>query len=264
MVPHNSSQNVTQYLHGESGAAKWLRSLPVFPDSIERYGDDPRQFIEWYGAVDAKPVCFLHGGRFLTSNSISTTRPAARALAQAGYRVALPEFRLEPGRPELAASDSLDFAHHEVLKDAVWIGHDAGGTFALNVVLAPELDPVAAILLAPIVDLARDMREDPEYDEGHTSRWIGGSPEELPDRYALYDPIFNYYQLGHAKYQAKELSVDIIHGTADEIIPVERSRDLRSEPFNLAIVEGANHIDLIRPDRDAWVYLLGALASVDL
>ena len=44
---------------------------------------------------------------------------------------------------------------------------------------------------------------------------------------------------------------------------MERSRDLRSEPFNLAIVEGANHIDLIRPDHDAWVYLLGALASLE-
>mgnify|MGYP002737552938 FL=1 len=263
MEAREGLQDVTQFTQGESGAARWLRSLPVFPDSIERYGDDPRQFIEWYGAEDAKPICFLHGGRFLTDNAIATTRPAARALAQAGYRVALPSCRLEPGRPELVANDSHTLAQHEVLKDAVWIGHDAGGTWALNVVVAPELGPVEAILLAPIVDLARDMREDPEYDTGKTYRWIGGTPEELPDRYALYDPIFNYYQLGHAKYCAHELSVEIIHGTADETIPVERSRDLCSEPFNLAIVEGANHIDLIRPDHDAWVYLLGALASLE-
>ncbi len=258
----NSHSEVAVSVVGESEAVQWLRSLPVFPDSIERYGDDPRQFIEWYGKPSNKTVCFIHGGRFLTDNSISTTRPAARALARAGYRVALPEYRLEAGRPELAANDAQTLAHHVELQDAIWIGHDAGGTFAMNVVLAGELKPRSAVLLAPIMDLARDTREDPACEAGKTFRWIGGSPEDLPDRYALYDPIFNYYQLGSAQYHSRDLTVDIIHGTDDETIPVERSRDLRSEPFNLAIIEGANHIDLIRPDHDAWVYLLGALSTV--
>ncbi|WP_307682298.1 alpha/beta hydrolase family protein [Trueperella bonasi] len=247
----------------ESQAIGQLKNLVVLPDSIERYGSDSKQFIEWYGAENSKAICFLHGGRFLGEDFISATRPAARALAQAGYRVALPELRLEPGRPELAANDVHTLAQHDELKNAVWIGHNSGGAFALNAVLASELLPRQAILLAPIVDLARDMREDPELEAGNTCRWIGGSPEELPDRYALYDPIFNFYQLGHAKYRANALSVDIIHGTADATVPVQRSHDLRSQPFNLAIVEGANHVDLIRPDHDAWVYLLGALASVE-
>ncbi|WP_126416123.1 alpha/beta hydrolase family protein [Trueperella bialowiezensis] len=255
----NSHMQVTA--QGEAQAADRLARQLVFPSSVERYGDDDRQVIEWYGDADAaRTICFLHGGKFSGNGLLAATRPAASALAQTGYRVALPQMRFEPGRPELAANDAQRLAMHPQLASAVWVGHDAGALFALNVVLASELEPASAVLLAPIIDLAREVREDPAGEHGHAAVWIGGTLEERADRYALYDPLFNYYQLGEAKFRGRELSVNIIHGTADQSVPVARSRDLRSEPFNLAVVEGANHIDVIQPGHDAWVYLLGALA----
>ncbi|QOQ38270.1 alpha/beta hydrolase family protein [Trueperella pecoris] len=247
----------------EDNVIDWLRSLPVFPDAIEHYGQDPHQIIEWYGDPAAKPICFVHGGCFHDANALPATRPAARALAEAGYYVGLVDYRIADARPELTSSDAMKLAVHPVLGEAIWVGHDAGGAFAMNVVMAPETPVRAAVLLAPILDLARDVREDPEGHNGPTARWIGGSPEECPERYAMYDPMFNYYHVGPARFRARDLSIDIIHGADDQMIGVERSRDVRAEPFNLAIVEGADHIDLICPGQDAWVYFLGALASVE-
>lgn len=53
----------------EEESVLWLRRQSAFPDRVERYGDDPRQFIEWYGTPadagdEGKTVCFIHGGQF--------------------------------------------------------------------------------------------------------------------------------------------------------------------------------------------------------
>lgn len=242
---------------GEERAVQWLRTLPIRPDRVESYGEAPNQVIEWYGDPAGQPVCLVHGALF--HHALAATRPAARALARAGYCVGLVDYRRVDARPELAAADYTTLGMHPVLGQAIWVGHDVGGTFAMNVALAPETAVCSAVLLAPILDLARDVHE--ADDGGTTARWIGGLPEEVPDRYAVYDPLFTYYQVGPARFRARELSVDIIHGVDDALVPVDRSRELRAEPFNLAVVEGADHLDLIRPDRDAWVFLLGALAA---
>ncbi|MCI7304893.1 MAG: alpha/beta hydrolase [Trueperella sp.] len=241
----------------EEQAVQWLTALPVVPDRVETYGDSPAQVIEWYGDPAGQPVCLVHGAIF--DNALAATRPAARALARAGYCVGLVDYRRVDSRPELTAHDYTTLGMHPVLGQAVWVGHDVGGTFAMNVTLAPETGVRAAILLAPILDLARDVHEAGE--GATTARWIGGTPERVPDRYAIYDPLFAYYQVGPARFRSRELTVDIIHGVDDTLVPVDRSRELRAEPFNLAVVEGADHLDLIRPDRDAWVFLLGALAA---
>lgn len=259
----DNADSVARTLPREAAAIEWLCSLPVVPDSVEHYGDDPHQVIEWYGDPEGKPVCFVHGGCFYAGDTLPASRPAARALARAGYYVGLADYRITDARPELTAHDAMKLAMHPVLEQAIWVGHDVGGAFAMNVVLAPETAVRCAILLAPILDLARDVREDPSGEDGATARWIGGSPEQFPDRYAMYDPMFTYYQVGQARFRARELSIDIIHGSDDEIVPAQRSRDVRAEPFNLAIVENADHIDLIRPGQDAWVYFLGALASAE-
>lgn len=244
----------------ERAKAQWLAGLPVAPDSIECYGHSAAEVIEWYGDPEDRPICFLHGGHF-HDDALPATRPAARALSQAGYYVGLADYRLVAGRPELTAHDYMALGMHPILGQAIWVGHDAGGTFAMNVVLAPETQVRTAILLAPVLDLACDARG----GAGQINpliRWIGGTPEDHPERYALYDPLFTYYQVGSARFRARNLSLSIIHGVDDSVVDVDWSREVRGEPFNLAVLEGADHIDLIHPDHDAWVYFLGALASV--
>lgn len=234
-----------------------LLALELHTGEIEPYGADPDQIIEWHGPLDGEMVVYVHGGYFRATTDRTHARPAAIALAQAGYRVALVEYRRVAGSPLLSLEDMKTLAKHPLLRDAAWVGHSAGGTFVLDVVLDRELEPRRAIALAPLADLILDANEN--VDGGQTAVWVGGMPEDLPEVYAQVDPLTLFRKLGHAAFTAKGVQADIIHGALDETVPVERSRALRGEAFSVAILPEANHFDLIRPDSDAWLLLLGAL-----
>lgn len=68
-------------------------------------------------------------------------------------------------------------------------------------------------------------------------------------------------ELGEARFVANELNIQIIHGEDDQTIPLARVRGNASTTIRTAIVPGANHVDLIRPGHDAWLFLLGALRA---
>lgn len=238
-----------------------LLALRVEPDGTESYGTKADQFIEWYGPEGAMVVTLLHGGCFREDIGLDFARPAAFALAEAGYRVALPEYRRLAGTPEVTFEDARLLAQHPLIGPSTWVGHCAGATMALDVLFSGEYELRDVVALAPLFDLSRDVREAVASGETATVDFMGGTPVEQPERYARFDPMRRWRELGEAQFAARGLRLDIIHGTADATVPAVRSKDLNTEPFNVALVPGANHNDLIRPGDDAWIFLLGALGN---
>ena len=244
----------------EAEVVNALRSLDVASADIERYGVHPDQYIEWYGPKDGAPVVLWHGGYFYEDGTLCYLRPAAYALGEAGYRVALPEYRRMAGNQAVTFEDSETLARHPELEDAVWIGHSAGAVPVVRALLMDDLPVRHAVALSPILDLAQAAREDTErIGVNPVLNWMQVAPEEHLEAYLKWEPRVLYSLMGAAGFQRRGLTLDIIHGALDQTVPVQRTRDLMGEPFNIAIVPGENHSDVVRPGSDAWLLLLGAL-----
>ena len=89
---------------------------------------------------------------------------------------------------------------------------------------------------------------------------MGCSPADAPDeRYGLANPI-RRLPLG--------VPVLLLHGTADETVPVRRSRDFaeraRAAGDDVALVEppGAGHRALVDPRRGEWAEVIRWLARL--
>ena len=244
----------------EARVISTLSSLDVGAEEIERYGMHPDQYIEWYGPADGRRVVFIHGGYFHEDGTLNYLRPAALALGEAGYRVALPEYRRSAGQPEVTFEDMHTLARHPKLDGAVWLGHSMGCVFVLHVLFSLDTKVTHAVALSPIADLAREAEEDQgRYGRNPVAQWLGGMPDEIPDIYGRCEPLGLYAAMGSAGFQQRALRLDIIHGSLDQTVPVSRTKDLLNEPFNIAIVQGNNHNDTIRPGSDSWLLLLGCL-----
>lgn len=237
-----------------------LQSLDVESVEIERYGVHPDQFIEWYGPETGAPVVLWHGGYFHENGMLTYLRPAAYALGEAGYRVALPEYRYIAGQPEVTFADSATLAQHPKLAGAVWAGHSLGAVIALRALFSDDLPVDHVVALSPIVDMARAAREDSARLSVNPVRdWLQALPDENPEAYLEWEPLVLYALMGAVGFQRRALRLDIIHGALDQTVPVQRTQDLQGEPFNIAIVPGENHNDVIRPGSDSWLIFLGAL-----
>ncbi|QRV01891.1 alpha/beta fold hydrolase [Arcanobacterium phocisimile] len=236
-----------------------LAALSVASEEIESYGEHDSQFIEWYGPRDGQRVVFLHGGGYRTDMTLAHARPAALALGEEGYRVALVEVRKERGNPRLTMSDLSFLANRTDLSDAIWIGHSLGGTLVLDVALDPALPPRRAIALAPFFYLTELASANAGVSG--IERWMGGMPIQLPELYRKFDPSVRSADLGETGYIDGCLNVQIIYGEDDQTVPAAVTRKIAETPIRTAMVPGTNHVDLIRPGHDAWLFLLGALRA---
>ena len=79
---------------------------------------------------------------------------------------------------------------------------------------------------------------------------MGGGPEEVPERYAVADP---------AALPPPAVPVTLVHGTADDQVPVGMSRAFGVG--RLVEIPGAGHFDLIDPESRAWPGVMAALAG---
>ncbi|MGH8792322.1 MAG: alpha/beta hydrolase family protein, partial [Stackebrandtia sp.] len=81
---------------------------------------------------------------------------------------------------------------------------------------------------------------------------LGGSPDEVPDRYDAVDPT-------GLKTPAR---VVVVHGADDDWVPIEMSRDYaRTCGATLLQLDGVEHFGLIDPDSAAWPTVLEAFAQ---
>ncbi len=250
-----------------------------------RYGPDRSQVADLYLPAGAGPhpvVILIHGGSWSRRYGRIVMRGLAADLVASGWAVWNIEYRrlgIGGGWPETfedvaAAIDLLAEIGAPVdLGRVSVIGHSAGGHLALWAAGRPGLAEGApgAITGAPAVSfqiviaqagvcaLADGYRL---WRGGAVRALMGGSPEDLPERYAIGDPLANV-PLGCPAL--------LVHGVSDEIVSVELSRTYarvaRSAGGQVQLIEiegsaGAHraHID---PRGAAWAAARGGLPAGD-
>ncbi|MEU1821155.1 alpha/beta hydrolase [Streptomyces abikoensis] len=160
------------------------------------------------GTAHVPVVLLWHG---VGPDERDVMRPLAEAVAREGVLVLVPDWRSdEPdgGRAQLLAS--LEFARARAAglggdpERFVLAGWSAGGSAAVGVALRPDI--VGGRRPAAVVSIA--------------SRY------DLPNRTTGTAPLTDLTDLTGVP-ETPAVPVTLVHGTADTLIPAERSRDLR-------------------------------------
>ncbi len=208
------------------------------PDQTISYGDAIDQVIEFYNGTGPL-VTLIHGGYWRPTHNREHMRALAAKLAENGFRVANIEYRRDPGSPEKLFQD-VDAALSILNGSIALIGFSVGGQLAL----IGKSDAHKLILLAPITDLQRTKSEN--LGEGAVEIFFGDC--ELKQ----FDPMQKNY----------DQHLYIIHGDADDRVPLEHSRDFaRAKGASLMEVTGADHFAMVDPDGLAFSLILQTLLS---
>lgn len=236
---------------------------------IEPYGEHPRQFGEWFIPESAGPqrpplVIVVHGGYWRPVWRLDIEEPTALDLAAHGFAVWSIEYRtyefpwpttmldvasaIEQGLAE-AARHGIDPGRRALL------GHSAGGGLAAWATSrrampadAPGADPSAVdfdlvVLHAPVACLALGSRE--RLGDGAIDTFMGGRPEDVPERYAVTDP--------HALAPDPGARRVLLHGDADVDVPLAQSQNylahLQSHGItaDLTVMPGDTHYEILDP-----------------
>ncbi len=249
------------------------------PDAVLRYGSFPDQVADLRlplrtpGSPPAPLLLLVHGGFWKAEYDRAHLAPMAAALSVAGYAVVVPEYRRvgQPGGgwpgtladvalccerlPHLLAEregPTLD------LERVVLVGHSAGGHLAVWAAGARLWTGLRGVVsLAGVLDLALAAQR--RLDDDAVQGLLGGTPEEVPQRYAAADPI-RRLPLG--------VPVVCVHGRADAIVPIELSASYAvaaraaGDAVELLELVGVEHFGLIDPLSTAWPYVRAAVDRV--
>jgi acetyl esterase/lipase len=259
------------------------------PDHVLQYGPRDDQVADLRlpaesqsGASGGPLVIFLHGGFWRARYDRAHAGPLAEALAAAGFVVCTPEFRRTgqqgggwPGTFDdiAAAVDAVPGLAADVaggLADAgrvVLAGHSAGGHLALwsaGRIRLPVSDrwhlarspAVGVVSLAGVCDLAACFRR--RLGGGAAGDLMGGGPDEVGERYAAADPM---------GLVPTVLAVRLVHGTEDDVVPAELSRDYAEravaagDDVRCELVQECGHYEVIDPLSAVWPVVLEAFRS---
>jgi acetyl esterase/lipase len=212
------------------------------------------------------PIAVLiHGGFWRATYGKIVMKPLAADLVRRGYATWNIEYRRigrrqGGGYPNTfddvrAALDLLSELADERMDtgDVTLIGHSAGGHLTLWAATRDDIAlPVHRVIAqAPVVDLV---------SVGQAAHpLLGGTPEDVPERYAECDPM----QLPPPSAPAL-----IVHGAADGTVPLERSRAyaeaMRAAGGDVELVEpeGGGHRSHIDPRSPAWTVAVDWLERV--
>lgn len=215
------------------------------PDEVVAYGDDPDQMIElWY--AEGPAITLLHGGFWRPEWDRKHLRTMAGALRDAGHRVALPEYRRVPGKPDLMTADVA--AALAKTGPSIAIGHSAGGHLALWAASQADSALRDVIALAPVADLVLAERLD--LDGGAVRDFLGGPASSRPD----LDPN---------RCALTGVPVTVLQGTDDDRVPLAVSESYATNhQVRLVPLTGADHFALIDPSSAVWPVLLDELERV--
>lgn len=220
----------------------------ITPDDLRAYGTDPDQVLEVFEPEqwNGRTIVVVHGGFWRPRYDRAHARPQARALADLGHRCALPEYRRIPGNPDASIDDLCQAVDSAGARDAILIGHSAGGQLAF--ITAMRTGAAAAISLGGVVDLGLADRLD--LGDGAVRDFLGMAASERPD----LDP---------ARLPRPAFSVHLVHGTADDDVPLSVSESLAMAwDCPLTVLEGTGHMALIEPDAAAWPRVTDVLARI--
>jgi acetyl esterase/lipase len=255
------------------------------PHLTLRYGDLPDQVADVRLPTGEQPrplVVVVHGGFWKAEYDRAHAAAQSVGLAAAGYVVATVDYRRvgQPGGgwpgtfddlaaltdavPSLVAAalpGRVDTSH------TVLVGHSAGAHLAAWSAARHRLpdespwhrtDPldVPVVALAGVLDLDRCDRLGLG---GHAARrLLGGSRRRQRDRYALANPAALLPTGGR---------LVAVHGTGDDTVPVEMSREYvdaaraAGDAAELVEIADCGHFELIEPTSHAWPSVLAAITA---
>ncbi|MBM3262471.1 MAG: alpha/beta hydrolase [candidate division Zixibacteria bacterium] len=239
------------------------------------YGDGAFQFgdLRLPEGTGPYPVAVvIHGGCWLSRIDLEHAGHLSVALNRAGLATWTLEYRRIgnpgggwPGTFEdvAAGTDHLRTLATRFpldIKRVVLIGHSAGGHLALWTAARPNFlkthplfsrDPLrvqGVVALAGITDL-RAYGTGSGNCNASVYPLMGGTPAEVPERYALANPV---------ELALSGVPVWLVHGTEDVIVPVEQSRRFRDiarskgGEASLLTIQNAGHFEPIAPFTPAW------------
>jgi acetyl esterase/lipase len=224
---------------------------PPAADTRFSYGSEPKQFGDLrLPAVDRLlPLAVVvHGGAWKAMYNLIHAGHLCVALGEAGIATWNVEYRSvgDPGGPWPGAGDDLAAAvafasdlteRYPLDPDRIaLVGHSAGGQLAL---WASKRAQVPVVALAAVSDL----RESAERvgPEGAVAAFLGGMPDDVPDRYAAASPR-ELLPLGVRQI--------LVHGDADPDVPYVQSvayAEAAADEAELITLEGAGHFEPIDP-----------------
>jgi acetyl esterase/lipase len=246
-----------------------ILTLPPPPaDTRLAYGSDPNQFLDLRLPVAKeknKPtplVINIHGGYWRAKYNLDHAGHLCAALTAKGLATANVEYRRvgNDGGAWPGTFADVRAAYQFLRQNAqrhnldstriIVMGHSAGGQLALCLA-AHEPSMTRVVSLAGVVDLQRAYQLHLSNDA--VVEFLRGKPGEVPDHYREADPM------ALAIPQARQW---LIHGSADDVVPPEFSRDYvaakakrvgkEKEDAHLLPISGAGHFDLIDPRSVAW------------
>jgi acetyl esterase/lipase len=249
------------------------------------YGADPRQFGDLRVPSGKGPhavAVVIHGGCWLSQYGLDLMDGMSESLARAGLATWNIEYRRigDPGGgypntltdvgAAVDALRSLSPKHGLDLAKVMTVGHSAGGHLGVWAAARPKLsskspirgaDPLpirAAVALAGVLDLSESI--DLDVCGGLAAKLVGGTPAEVPERYAEASPRA-LLPIG--------VRQRMIHGTADLIVPFVMSEHYRAaaqaagDVVDLSPIQGGDHFDMIEPTSSKWkdveAVILGAV-----
>lgn len=230
-----------------------------------RYGAHPEQVANLHLPAGDPPfptVALIHGGFWRERWDRTLMTPLACDLAERGFAAWNVEYRRVgqegggwPGTLDDAAAALDQLASiPEVDADRVAVvGHSAGGQLALWAATRTQgRRPSYVVALAGLCDLVVGH----ELGEGAVCTFLGGGPEEVPERYAEASPRARV-PLGVGQL--------LVHGSDDDVVPARLSEEyaaaarLAGDDVELLVVPRADHFDVITPTHGAWHLVVARL-----
>jgi acetyl esterase/lipase len=251
------------------------RTAQAYTMRTIKYGPSDYQEGDLYVPDGSRPpvICLLHGGFWRMPYGRDEFNPVARDLAARGFAVWNLEYRrlgaAGGGWPETLQDVAAGIDHLAMvvaegteldLDRVTVVGHSAGGHLALwsaartenrgTLRVPTRVRPAAAAGLAAVVDLARAHAL--SVGNSAVAELLEGSPDQQPIRYATASPIA-LLPLG-----VKQL---IIHGAADETLPIEVARDYAQvaraagDSIQFSELPAAGHMNYLDPGSEAHTTL---------
>lgn len=233
----------------------------MLPDAVVRYADDDLAVIDLHlpPHPNGTLVVLVHGGFWKERYDRTHTRAQARALADAGFLVATPEYRrVGGGGGWPTTADDVEAAVRALpglltglglaWDRAAMTGHSAGGHLALWLLtrnLPIDLDVVVGI--APVCDLA--YCDELRLGDDAAAGLLDGAPVSEADPMTLL-------------VEAPNAHVRLVHGTEDEDVPIELSRRfVAKHPWaSLTELPGVGHLEFLDPRTSAWRAVVQSLS----